>query len=533
MLQGASAENLLHEIDPAKAYPLEYVVYRITGYHPRGLGADLLTGIALHHDLGLLIEQLSQSLDLTTLGAGEPVLAIDDVAEKFNVSSKTLQRWRRRGLPARRFTFPDGKKRVGFLLSSVERFVAAHAGQVFGQVIGGANVSRVGETELAEIFRRARLLARSGSCEQEISRRVGRRLGRSPLTILHTVRKHDQENPGLAIFPLAAPAMEEPHRHRVLKGLRRGLTIGKLARRVHRPRSAIYRLLLNERIERLSRRKIRFIDDPLYHETDAQQIVAEIARAQDQGLQERVEESRIPRDLPPYLQSLYRTPLLTPPQERALFLQFNFHKFQFVMARRRLDPQFARSRDLKVLEEHARLANEVKNRIVQANLRLVVSIARKHLRPNLSLMELISDGNITLMRAIESFDAHKGNRFSTYATLSLMKGFARSVPAMQSQGLPLPRVAMAVDLPDRRYAGAGAGLVERDEVQQLLSQLDDRERHVLLAHYGLSREATSAGIEPSPATFEQVAEQMGLSTHRVRQIEQAAMTKLRAGAIGK
>src|SRR6185437_10686494 len=89
-----------------------------------------------------------------------------------------------------------------------------------------------------------------------------------------------------------------------------------------------------------------------------------------------------------------------------------------------------RSRYLNLLDAHARRANDVKNQIVRANLRLVVSIARKHLRPNLSLMELISDGNITLMRAVESFDVHKGYRFSTYATLALMKGFARSVPEM-------------------------------------------------------------------------------------------------------
>jgi RNA polymerase sigma factor (sigma-70 family) len=418
-------------------------------------------------------------------------------------------------LPARRFTFADGRKRVGFLLSSVERFLVAHQEQVIGPV----NVSRVEGNEHAEILRRARLLARGGCCEEEIARRIGRRLQRSPLTILHTVRKYDQENPQSAIFPLAVPGLDERTQARVLKGNRRGLPLRSLARRAKRSRSAIYRLLLNERIEKLSRRKMRFIDDPLYHQPDAE----------DLGIGPAIEETRIPRDLPPYLQSLYRTPLLTPGRERALFLQFNFHKYQFVMARRRLDPQFARNRDLKVLEEHARRANEVKNKIVQANLRLVVSIARKHLRPNLSLMELISDGNITLMRAIESFDTHKGNRFSTYATLSLMKGFARSVGLMQSQTVPLHRVAMAMELPDRRYAGADARLVERDEVRQLLSGLEDRERRVLLAHYGLR----SDGSELSPATFEQVAEQMGLSAHRVRQIERAALVKLRAGAEGK
>jgi RNA polymerase primary sigma factor len=534
-IQVTSAEDLLHEVDPAKAYPLEFVVFRITGYHPRGLGADLLTGLALQHDLGLLIEELSDSLDLAVSQTAEPVLSIDDVTEKFNVTSKTIQRWRRRGLPARRFAFADGRKRVGFLLSSVERFFGARD----EQVIGGLNFSRVESDERAMVLRRARRLALAGCCEEEIARRVGGRLDRSPLTILHTVRKHDQENPQEAIFALAPPPIDEPTRARVLKGYRRGVAIRKLARRFKRPRSAIYRLVLNERIERLSRRKTRFIDDPLYHQPDAQRIVAAVAGQEDLGVGQLVEETRVPRDLPTYLQALYRTPLLTPARERALFLEFNFHKYQFVTARRRIDPQFARNRDLKVMELHARRANEVKNQIVQANLRLVVSIARKHLRAQLSLMELISDGNITLMRAIESFDTHKGNRFSTYATLSLMKGFARSVPLMRSETLPIHRVSMSMDLPDRRYAGADARLIERDEIQELLRRLDENERRVVLAHYGLA--ATGArgpgqlqpgllnGSGPSPATFEQVAMLLGLPPHRVRQIERNAMLKLRAG----
>jgi RNA polymerase primary sigma factor len=537
-LQVTSAETLLHEIDASKAYPLEFIVFRITGYHPRaqrtGLGPDLLTGLALHHDLGLLIEELSDSLDLQAAEAGEPVLSIDDVTEKFNVSSKTIQRWRRRGLPARRFTFADGRKRVGFCLSSVEKFFSAQRDKVIGGVnLSGVNLSRVEAPEHAELLRRARLLARSGCCEQEIARRIARRLGRSPLTVLHTIRKHDQENPREAVIPSAAAQLDERTRARALKGYRRGLRIAVLARRFKHPRSAIYRLVLDERIDRLSRRKMRFIDDPLYHQPDAELTVATIARQEDLGVGPRIEETRIPRDLPPYLQALYRTPLLTPGRERALFLNFNFHKFQFVMARRRLDPQFARSRELKILENHARLANEVKNQIVQANLRLVVSIARKHLRSHLSLMELISDGNITLMRAIESFDAHKGNRFSTYATLSLMKGFARSVPLLQSQGLPIHRVALVMDLPDRRYQGADARLIEQDEVRQLLGKLEEGERHVLLAHYGLPCDGMTGGSrESSPATFEQVAVRLGLTTRRVRQIEQAAFVKLRALSFG-
>ena len=153
--QIAAAEELLHDLDPAKAYPVDFVVFRITGYHPKTVDTALLTGLALQHDLGLLIEQLSDSLDIQVRSLAEPVLTIDDVTEKFNVTSKTIQRWRRRGLPARRFLFADGKRRVGFLLSSVERFFASHQ----DQVVRGTNFSQVSEGERDEILRRARRLA--------------------------------------------------------------------------------------------------------------------------------------------------------------------------------------------------------------------------------------------------------------------------------------------------------------------------------------------------------------------------------------
>src|SRR5205814_832841 len=133
------------------------------------------------------------------------------------------------------------------------------------------------------------------------------------------------------------------------------------------------------------------------------------------------------------------------------------HKYQFVAARRKLEPQFARARDLGELEASLRRATETKNAIVRANLRLVVSIARKHMRPGVSLMELISDGNITLMRAVESFDTHKGNRFSTYATLALMKGFARSVPMMlagRARGMAGEDDSTLAEIPDHRPASA-------------------------------------------------------------------------------
>jgi RNA polymerase sigma factor (sigma-70 family) len=528
LAQLASAEALLHDIDPAKAYPLEFIIFRITGYHPKSGVGDLLTGLALQHDLGLLIERLSDTLDVHTTTLAEPVLSIDDVTEKFNVTSKTIQRWRRRGLPARRFLFADGKRRVGFLLSSVDRFFASHR----DQVSEATNFSQVDTEEREQILRRARRLAEMcHCCTGEITRRIARKMNRSPLTILHTIKKHDEENAGEAIFTKAAEGIDEVDRARILRAARHGVPIGRIARRMCRTSQAVYRVMVEERIARLTKRKVKFIDDPLYHQDDAETAIHQIVSAEELPAAMKGEELRIPRDLPAYLQDLYRTPLLTPARDRAMFLKFNFHKFRFVQARRKLEPQFARSRELNEMEGHLRKAIDTKNAIIRANLRLVVSVARKHLRPGLNLMELISDGNITLMRAVEGFDIHKGNRFSTYATLALMKGFARSVPLMRTRSGTVTHEDVLAELPDLNFTSDSDRLVSRDQVRHLLSRLSDRERSVLEAHYGISSEGSGVGRIEQPATYEQVGERLGLSKQRVRQIEQTALAKLRASVI--
>jgi RNA polymerase sigma factor (sigma-70 family) len=388
------------------------------------------------------------------------------------------------------------------------------------------------------------LASACGCCQNEISRRIARRLNRSPATILHTIRKHDAENSAAAIFADAATEMTDIDRQKILKGYRRGLGLQSLARRVGRNRAAVYRVVLEDRLDRLSRRKMKFIDDELYHGEDAESVVSAIVSAEDLMADRRPEDARVPRDLPPYLADLYRTPLLSAARERALFLQFNFYKFRFVSARRRIEPASARMRDVRELEQHLQQATAVKNAIVQANLRLVVSVARKHLRPGTLLMELISDGNITLMRAVEGFDAHRGHRFSTYATLALMKGFARSVPQMlAARSAGSGGSASTGDnthgdrsldlLADPRPDHGHTRLADRELLANLLDRLSDRERAVLLARYemGESEAATdSQRLIGHSSDIDRIALRLGLSTSRVRDLEKRALAKLRLAA---
>lgn len=515
-----AAEKLLEDLEPNKAYPHEWIIHRLTGYRPKVYSEDLFPGQAIQHDLGLLVEQVSETLDIRTSQTEEPVLTIEDVSARFSVTSKTIQRWRRRGLPARRFIFADGKRRVGFLLGSVERFFSEHQ----DQVTRGMNFAPIELAERQVILRHARRLVTTCRCDaDEVCRRTARALNRSPVTIQHVLRKHDQENPAAAVLANAARPLTDDLRSRILRGHRRGERLNALARRAGSAVAAIYRVILDDRIARLNRRKIKFIDDTLYHQADALEQVESItasARAAIRNDEGRGEENRVPRDLPAYLQELYRTPLLTPPLERALFLSFHLHKYLFVQARRKLEPQFARARDIDVLEAHLRRATEVKNQIVRANLRLVVSIARKHLRPGLNLMELISDGNLTLMRAVESFDVHKGNRFSTYATLALMKGFARSVPQMlagrRGGGSD---VNLLSEVPDFRQPSTAERFAAREEVGRLLTQLNDREQTVVRAQFGL---------EGADVAQEQLTRELGVTPQQLRQIEKTAIAKLRS-----
>lgn len=508
--QLAAAEELLISIDAVKAYPLAYVVFRITGFHPKAVDAELLTGIALQHDLGLLVERTSDTLATRAADLPEPVLTIEDLTEKFNVTSKTIQRWRRRGLAARRFVFGDGKRRVGFRLAVVERFIALHGAAVSET----ANVSRLEKQELSGIVTGARRLARQGGCSiEQICVRLARRFGRSPLTILHTLKKFDAEHTDVAVLPDARAGMTPGERAKLLRAYGRSGSLAIAARRLGRPRSEAYRVVLDDRARRLTARKARFIDDPLYHDTAAADLIAALVCQDELPSPGCPEDRRVPADLPSHLRDLYRTPLLTVGRERALFLQFNYHKFLFAQARRRFDPAVARGRDLAKLEQHLADATRVKNDIVAANLRLVVSVAKRHVRPGLPLPELMSEGNITLMRAVEGFDVQRGNRFSTYATLALMKGFARSVPAMRSAAVIGGAEKLAA-LPDRSGCGL-ARFADREHVRYLLSTLTERERHVLALQFGLDDNRSEVGLT------------VGLSRQRLREIEASALAKLR------
>jgi len=234
---------------------------------------------------------------------------------------------------------------------------------------------------------------------------------------------------------------------------------------------------------------------------------------------------RLPSDLPPYLASLYEVPLLTREQESHLFRKMNYLKFKAVRLRESLDTSRPRSSLMDKVERLYEEAVAVKNQIIRANLRLVVSIAKRHVGPMENFFELVSDGNMSLMRAAEKFDFARGNKFSTYASWAIMKNFARTIPDEHRhrdrfRTSHSEMFSSAEDDRSDQFEQESAQFLRVSQVEKILGRLDEREQKIIIRRFGLQR-----GQEP--LTLKQVGAELGVTKERIRQIEARALSKLR------
>lgn len=229
-----------------------------------------------------------------------------------------------------------------------------------------------------------------------------------------------------------------------------------------------------------------------------------------------------------FVSGLVQAPLLSHPQERYLFLKMNFLKFRAERLRRKIKVQNPNPALIGQIQATLAESMEVRNQIAEANLRLVVAVAKKLSNSLDQLSELTSEGLLPLMRAVELFNVHLGNRFSTYATWAVRNQMHRALK--RSRGAA--ELASSEDdagwegIADRRPS-ATAEIQAQEHQQQFLTELidslNDRERRVISARFGLDG-------EPTGQSLSDISVHIGLSKERVRQIVLQAVDKLRQAA---
>jgi len=515
------AERLLTELDSDQEYEYNKLQTRITDHKSQTYPDLRIEGKVALHDLTKFVEDLSDSVDLTPDELAEPTVTVEELSERFQVSTKTVDRWRARGLVGRKLKV-GSRKRVVFLKSSVDRFVKENA----REIRRSSRFSQLTAQDRLEIIERARKMAGHGACLSEISKRLAKKMGRSVETIRYTLKNHDRDYPESAVFPHARGPLTDEKRREIYHKHQRGTSVNELARQYCRTRSSIHRIVNEVRAERIMEVSLDFIDSEEFHQKNADRVILEA----DAPVSERAEpKQKVPPGLPAYLASLYELPLLTRAQEGYYFRKMNYLKFKAQELRDQLNIERPSAKLMSKIEELVREAVSVKNFLIRSNLRLVVSIAKRHFKPQANFFEMVSDGNMSLIRAIEKFDYSQGNKFSTYATWAIMKNYARSIPTELKQ-LDRYRTghdelfSQSTDARDNPFRQELNQQHQHSAIMSILGQLDPRERDIILHRFGLNQ-----GTEPE--TLEQVGHRFGVTKERIRQIESRALSKLKKIAV--
>ncbi|MFO1001441.1 MAG: sigma-70 family RNA polymerase sigma factor [Planctomycetaceae bacterium] len=317
------------------------------------------------------------------------------------------------------------------------------------------------------------------------------------------------------------PESAESTAERMLVAAEQGQSVECLSRSFRVSRTAVHAALVQARARRVIAEVVEFIDNNQFRSHGAESAIC--GKPPEIPADER--PVRMPSGLPAYLGELYRVRLLTKEEEQYYFRKMNFRKFQFLELRASLDLSKPSARLVSRLERLLAEISEIKNLLIKSNLRLVVSIAKRYLKANSGFFELVSDGNISLIRAVEKFDFSRGNKFSTYASWAILKNFTRSVPAEHQR---LTRFQTGQDdvfiqSPEQRgafFSDEHANRAQRAVIQELLGELDGREQKVISCRFGL-------GDHVEPETLEEVGTRLGVTKERVRQIEVRTLEKLR------
>ena len=284
------------------------------------------------------------------------------------------------------------------------------------------------------------------------------------------------------------------------------------------------------RAERLLQTEIDFISNPSFKTLNLEDEF-ELQHEFDSSSTDLKNSLRLlknPRQLPAHLARLCESDVLSADEERVLFRRMNFLKYKANVLRSQLNPETCSIQELDTIELLLDEALRVRNQIFRSNMRLVVSIIKKCVTPHVTFDDLLSDGIWTLMKAVDKFDYDRGFRFSTYAYRAITNYAYRKIADQRKEhsrfSQPIQEQPLDEVTEEKRPEMLEQTWLELSELlEQKIANLDQREQMIVRARYALGRDS-------KVQTFQKLADQLGVSKERVRQLEQRAVAKLRVMA---
>jgi RNA polymerase sigma factor (sigma-70 family) len=275
---------------------------------------------------------------------------------------------------------------------------------------------------------------------------------------------------------------------------------------------------------------IDFIDSKEFRETDAEFRIyddAPVIQKPDVAWYRPLMDDLSPSSRP---QSSKHsgTVLLTGEQERVLFLQYNYARFRLANLQKEVGSSGPTDEQAQEMLRWYRTAVSYREQIAETNLALVLAMAKRTRMSEVDFADLVSEGNMALLRSVDKFDCGRGFKFSTYACRAILKAFSR-----QGMKLSKYRQRFPTDFDPALEKSNHLETVRRtheeecaEEVKHVVlnneADLSEVEQTVIHHRFGLgSRQGTP------PLTLEQVGQIIGVTKERVRQIQNKALEKVR------
>jgi RNA polymerase sigma factor (sigma-70 family) len=220
--------------------------------------------------------------------------------------------------------------------------------------------------------------------------------------------------------------------------------------------------------------------------------------------------------------------ILTGAQERILFLKLNFARFRVREIQTEIAAGLPTEDQAGEMLHWFRIADRYRRQIAETNLALVLAMAKRVRMGEVEFADLVSEGNMALLRSVDKFDCGRGFKFSTYACRAILKAFSRHgvKTSKYRQRFPTdfdPAFEKSNHLETMRATSQRDSADEvKDIVDRNVADLSEVERTVINHRFGLD-----APIDRPPLTLEQVGHLIGVTKERVRQIQNKALEKIR------